>query len=40
MEQEVTYETKMQEFELKQQLKTAVSNWEEKTFNFIDDIFI
>jgi hypothetical protein len=35
MEQEVTYETKMQEFELKQQLKTAVSNWEEKTFNFI-----
>ena len=35
MEQEVTYETKMQEFELKKQLETSVSNWVEKTFNYI-----
>ena len=35
MEQEVTYETKMKEFELKKQLETSVSNWVEKTFNYI-----
>jgi hypothetical protein len=35
MEQEVSYETKMKEFELKKQLETSVSNWVEKTFNYI-----